>query len=694
MYSKIHKKNFLLIFILLFTAIFSFQRCETDSDIDLNPVENDQKDSLEDLTIPAGFDYKTTQSVKLDISIADNSNNPLQGVLVEVYDSDPFENAEALSSASLLYKGVTNSSGHFITRISIPAYLDKIFVCPRYIGVQQKAELTITSSEITYKFGGQTKKMQKTVANNTNTTNYLYLGEWDTQGVPLYLEDNEPVDASLLQVINSSLPERVPVPDFHPEYLDQNISTNIKLTNEAEVSITFVHEGAGWKNTLGYYTYPSDNPPATVDDIDNMTVIFPNTSYENSGGGLHTGNKVQLKYYDKDKQAFQDKFPANTSIGWFVIADAWENTSITEGLYTHYSDFKFNAEAEDDLKQHNVLLLDNEREILILGFEDIHRDRSNCDHDFNDAVIYTSVTPFTALDEQDYSAADKENDSDNDGVDDPFDEYPQDQLRAFNNYTSGALAFEDLWPGKGDYDFNDLVLEYNFNCVTNSQNKIVDIQSLFIFQAIGAGFHNGFAFEIPVPASQVASIQGNSLKAGYVSLNPNGTEVGQENAVVVVCEDAYDVLSNPNGGFVNVYNHQTFVPFDSIQVNLSFATAQDWENTGTPPFNPFLIKSGNREQEIHLPNYSPTDLANINMFGQSDDNSDPASQRFYLTKDNLPWAIHLPQSFDHPVEQKQIINAYLHFAEWAESNGSLYRDWFVDKDNYRNRELIFQVPQQ
>jgi len=60
-------------------------------------------------------------------------------------------------------------------------------------------------------------------------------------------------------------------------------------------------------------------------------------------------------------------------------------------------------------------------------------------------------------------------DSDGDGVPNDEDAYPYDTERAFNNfYPSGdyaSLAFEDLWPGLGDYDFNDLVLDYTIEKV-------------------------------------------------------------------------------------------------------------------------------------------------------------------------------------------------------------------------------------
>jgi len=64
-----------------------------------------------------------------------------------------------------------------------------------------------------------------------------------------------------------------------------------------------------------------------------------------------------------------------------------------------------------------------------------------------------------------------------------------------NNFPAtgfGTLAFEDLWPGKGDYDFNDLVLDYKFEITTNSSNYINEVVGTFVIKAFGAGLENGF----------------------------------------------------------------------------------------------------------------------------------------------------------------------------------------------------------
>ncbi|MEI7983781.1 MAG: LruC domain-containing protein, partial [Bacteroidota bacterium] len=130
-------------------------------------------------------------------------------------------------------------------------------------------------------------------------------------------------------------------------------------------------------------------------------------------------------------------------------------------------------------------------------------------------------------------------DSDGDGVPDIDDDYPSDPFRAFDNYYPasgfGTLAFEDLWPGKGDYDFNDLVCDYRFKTVTNASNKVVEIFSTFVIKAFGATLHNGFGFQLNDAINPAhLAVTGYSLTSGYITLSGNGTEAGQTRPTVIV----------------------------------------------------------------------------------------------------------------------------------------------------------------
>ncbi len=289
-------------------------------------------------------------------------------------------------------------------------------------------------------------------------------------------------------------------------------------------------------------------------------------------------------------------------------------------------------------------------------------------------------------------------DTDGDGVADNLDEFPNDASRAYTNYYPaknqfGSLAFEDLWPGKGDYDMNDLVLDYNFKLVSNAQNKIVDIYPVFYVRAVGAFLQNGFGFQFDnLSPAVVASVSGYSVRGSYISLGANGTENGQEKAVVIVFDNTINVTHTTAGAFVNTQKDVPYVLSDSIKMSLHFSPPQDASATGTAPFNPFLIINQQRGAEVHLPDRIPTSLVNQTLFGTGNDNSIPASGRYYKTVNNLPWAINLVTRFDYTWENVQVINGYLKFGTWAESGGSSYPDWFQNLSGYRDATQIYVKP--
>lgn len=171
-------------------------------------------------------------------------------------------------------------------------------------------------------------------------------------------------------------------------------------------------------------------------------------------------------------------FRAGTGIGFVLIADGFTDKGITSGQELYYSNAAFNPEPATDKKKHSLLLKDAIRDKLVLAFEDTRRDDRKCDDDFNDALFFLSVDPAGAVNSAGIPAVNYSiKEADGDGIADNFDDYPTDAAKAFNNFYPSAnkvntLAFEDLWPSTGDHDFNDMVVEYQVNQVSNSQNKV------------------------------------------------------------------------------------------------------------------------------------------------------------------------------------------------------------------------------
>ncbi|MDN5214765.1 LruC domain-containing protein [Fulvivirgaceae bacterium BMA12] len=676
-----------------FLVIFLLLSCVSDRDV--TPTDK-VGEGIEGLVINDNFEYETIQATNISIEVT-LQNAPLAKVPLVIYTSAPASlyNEDPDLGGNVLVKGITNENGIFESDIQLPADLQEVFIQTDYIGIPDVIAVPVQNGQVQIEINDEEDLTQGRVdsddpgnhATSRISRTYTFLGTFNNKGVPDYLEaESDNIDKAFLNDVNQSLPERNPVPVAHPEYLASGTETDLKLNAETDIWVTFVHEGAGYKNVLGFYTYDINNPPASADDITALNVIFPNTSYNKSGGGLRSGDKVKI-----------GRFEAGTGIGWFIVANGFKNKKVGDGNNIFYSNPDFNPETDPALRQHNVLLKDDGRNLILLGFEDLKRD-VNSDEDFNDAIFYITASEYLALETNNFErVASEEQDSDNDGIADIFDDYPQDGNKAFNNYypnenTFGTLAFEDLWPNKGDYDFNDLVVDYQFNQITNGQNEVVEVNSRFIIKAIGAGFANGFGFEMDLAPGDVANVTGLSLQENFINLNANNTEAGQDKATIIVFDNAYNELRHPGGDqkFVNTELSGQYVTPDTMNVNISLTTPQPIANTGLAPYNPFLIVNRERGKEVHLPGYRPTSLASNRYFKTGVDDTDPANGNYYKSTGNLPWAMNIPESFDYPAEQVEILSAHLRFGEWVQSDGFSRQDWYRDEFGYRNSGKVFK----
>ena len=668
-------------------------------------VQEDNNGSEGTIGIYEGFDFSTVSEKSLLIQFYDYSDAPMNNVYSEIYTRNPLlENGTLHPDAESfrLFEGISNSSGQIKAILNPPKHIESLFILThhagletlREVGMEENQQVIIGGARADFK--SMTSKALKGMSNNPPTlvNGFYTLGAWNTYGVPDYLEnENDFISQDFLQNVNASLPEYSPLPQSHPQYLANDGDANLEILENGEVWVTFVHEGAGWHNTLGYYTYPTGSTPTQVSAITDRTLIFPDVS--NHSNGLTPGNKVQLKYLDPATNTYTNLFPAGTTIGWFLIAKGWTNQTVGNGIYAHYSDVNLNTESNTDLRKHNVLLYDEDREILLMGFEDIKRDNSGCDNDFNDAIFFTSVNPITAVDVSAYQPIDEPGDADNDGVTDVFDAYPNDPNKAFANFYPGeqefgTLVYEDLWPFKGDYDFNDLVLEYNFEQITNNQNLLTALTAKIVVKAIGASYHNGFGISLNTDPNNVSSITGQRISKNYLSIASNGTEEGQSKAVVILFDDAYNVLHyTGNGLFVNTDPASPYATPDTITVSINFINPISFDQIGTPPYNPFMIVNRNRGVEVHLPNSPPTDLVDQSLLGTGHDDSNSSLEKYYVSDVYLPWAMNLPVSFTYPIEKQKIDVGHKKFDAWARSNGYSYMDWYLDKPNYRSVSHLY-----
>ncbi|WP_423148667.1 LruC domain-containing protein [Rubrolithibacter danxiaensis] len=662
-----------------------------------------------DKIAPGDFDFSTTKEINFKLRLLSNTNEPLSGVMVTV------TNPKNEDKESSLLKAISDANGYVEGTFIVPTPLDTVIVSPNYPGLLNNLKAVINNSSNTIdatiggeeSFGGDIVvenelSITKNAVSSLNKimvvsggTDYVYpdggssaTSVYQPSGKPKYLESSrDNISPSLLSAINASLPEQKALASYHPEYLSDNAVTTLNITKKSTVWITFVSEGADYYNSLGYYTYPTNNPPKKQKDIDEVTLVFPNTSMTGSGGGLTSGDKVKL-----------GEFKAGTSIGFVLIQNGWTKSGSSYGVdldkTKFYSTSKLNPESSNSLKKHSVLLYNDIYNLFLIGFEDLNRqtETSVNEGDFNDVIFYATASEANSFSKTGVVELDNGGDTDGDGVKDESDEFPNDPARAYTTTTGwSTLAFEDRWPEKGDYDLNDLVINYRYKFTNNAQNKIVDMTGDFTVAAVGASYENGFGVEFPFSPNIVSKVTGQKFIKSYIQKASNGLEAGQSKAVIIPFDNSKALIDNYAGAyFVNTRPTMEKVAGDTAHVYIEFTSPVASSTLGSAPFNPFMISNQRRGYEIHLPGNKPTDKADMSLFKTVDDNSNPATNRYYLTKDNWPWAINIAEPFAYPTEESLVSKAYLHFLEWAGSGGTLYPDWYKNTaSGYRNNGYIY-----
>lgn len=295
-------------------------------------------------------------------------------------------------------------------------------------------------------------------------------------------------------------------------------------------------------------------------------------------------------------------------------------------------------------------------------------------------------------------------DADSDGVPNSQDMYPTDPYRAYSSFYPsetqyGTLAFEDNWPSKGDYDFNDVVVDYRMKTVTNASNNVVEVIAAFVLRASGATFRNGFGFQLDgIASNKISGVSGNSVSSYVFNIASNGVESAQPFANCIVFDNFYNVMAKGTSKYLNTDKSEPYVTPVNMTVTVTFINNGVAPPGGTVPltnltadaFNFFIVANGIRGTEIHLPNRVPTALANTSLFGIKDDDSSIPLGKYYKTSGNLPWGLNIIQGYQYTIELAPINESYLFFIEWAETNGVSKTDWFSNMNSgYRNSLKIY-----
>lgn len=705
--------------------------CTKDIVKDAIPPINNNVSDMNALVVPVGFTWDNSRDVNLTIGISDTR---FQGAvhIVSIYDENP------LAGGQLLSRGAATINSGFSSQINLANTIKRVFVSkvsPDGSEISQYVDLNSKNINVALGFTTQVGKVglgktsspdcvsgctQTITSNNTNinvnsgnvvcvTGNNITIG-FNGNGGTIKIcgtnisVQNASVNNSCNLIITSSGSAT-----FSNLNLNGSSST---FQNWGTATINNSFSPGGTVTNYGTITTSDDYSLNTQSSTTNNGTINVGKSLNVNGNTTLTNNASIV--VNKDCQVNGTGILINQC--YLLVKEKYQNSGTTRnysyirvngettingsseiGLYSgamfRTLDVQLNGTVKGYVSTSLFKVLDKTR---INGGGSVINFIQYCDAngiETNNGTIGSGAAlgcglylPVTSCNVEGNGTAPApvNPDTDNDGVPDNNDAYPNDATKAFNNYYPSAsgkatVAFEDLWPSKGDYDMNDVVVSYRYNIVTNASNSVVQVNAIYSLIATGGVFENGFGVEFPINRANATGVTGGTL------------EVGQTKAVITLFNNTRNAMLN--------WNTKISEPAsDSVNYNVSFNVTNGplLSTFGLGIYNPFIWNNTTgfgRGYEIHLPGKTPTSLANLSLFGTDSDNSNVAANRYYVTKTNgLPWAIAIPTKFDYPIERADINTAHSKFATWVQSNGATYADWYTNQAGYRNAANIYVKP--
>jgi LruC domain-containing protein len=263
--------------------------------------------------------------------------------------------------------------------------------------------------------------------------------------------------------------------------------------------------------------------------------------------------------------------------------------------------------------------------------------------------------------------------------------------------TWATLAFEDNWPLVGDYDMNDLVVHYRLSSY-DVEGTLMRVKIEGEVVAIGASYHNGFAFRLPGLLRSEVDTNRLVFKINGVEQSILPLEEGKDEAIFIIADDLWDFVTS--GETCKYYRTEAGCGSNvqmtfSLEIPMEANVSKD--NVANFPYDPFIFSSAGQERnyvfgeapgrrfEVHLKNQAPTEAFQSNFLGRGDDVSDADNGEYFINANGMPWAINIPYEWQHPVEYMDVKYAYPDFHSFVTSSGGLNVDWFtVEKSNTNN----------
>lgn len=255
------------------------------------------------------------------------------------------------------------------------------------------------------------------------------------------------------------------------------------------------------------------------------------------------------------------------------------------------------------------------------------------------------------------------------------------QRPAANQYN--VVAYEDLFPTRGDYDFNDAVIAYSYALGVNASGEVQEIRGTALLIARGSKYSHDWSLMIPVPG-----------------LSPNGVD-SSDCAVQRSADQQSPGLVANSGCVISVYGSTSAargIAWKAFVDTVELFPYTDLAGTSkdvplNTPSNPAvnILLGPKATMTIQLQSPLPT----LSEFGTDDPrlyvrNTNQTILLTTVDSQNFPFAMIMPKQWKWPIELTKIGDAYPSFLDYVSSGGVNAVDWYnfpltskVVQDNYK-----------
>lgn len=604
-------------------------------------------------------DFTTERTVQVEI----NYTNPNSRVPFFIYDKNPLtigENTVSLDeSIKPLDAAWTDDQGKFSGEMELPAYVSDVYIVSTspFVSLSMKGKvingiLKVSDTDEQPISRASRYSRPTTYEENRfkklgwkNSLGYFDPITGDVQYVYKGLDPKLTLSTSEMKELSTTINKVLNTYGSCPQEYRTAADLYVNDNNTAVV-LTALSGWTCWNSSLGYYYYRKDQPIKSLSEVDIYTV-FPNTqmtwnngNYESNPRGVKAGTAVQLKYFDAEHPEGTN-FPAGYNIGFVLACNAWSTyftgfNSYKEAInYFSCSTKGLSNKGANGVDVHTAMFKDSNKNIAI-AFEDFKDDDN-----FTDVIFALKANPEIT------NVPDVDKDL-NTTVE-----------------KSGIYAFEDLWPKAGDYDMNDVLVQYTYQKTFNVYNEI--LKEAFIFKPLvstsQAVYNNGLAFRMKDAGSVVTE---DAVKSNSSEEFTPATLKHESGNVILLTEG---VKTNPTAQY---------------KVSVNYQKGQKLKETAIDAFI-YRPSTDNTRLEVHCPMERPTDQVNVSLFGQEDDRSEPDKGIYYVSDKNnvYPFAFYLSNATEKDIaplldpnnEKTPISDLYPKFIDWAKNNGT-NTDWY------------------